>query len=108
MSAKHEAGAEQAAPVFDPYYNPRILGERFKVGEGPMAPFVPFRNGRFVPENAEQEDAVRRALRAYGPDKPERWKGDDRPLWRCRRCGFHSGNSRAIVDHEDYGICQKP
>lgn len=87
----------------EPYYHPRVPGERFRV-EGTMA-FHRFQNGRYDPTTDAEEAAVRGALRAYGPDKADRWKGDDLDRPRiCTKCQFATRNSRAFADHEGYRL----
>lgn len=83
-----------------PYYNPKILDERFLVGGSPYHHY--FNRGKYVPTNETEERAVRAALRAHGPDKPDRWRGDDRKLWTDRRTGFTTGNEAAKDDFEHY------
>lgn len=89
--------------VGETYYNPWIMDERF-----PLPGTVHlrmFRNGVFVPRTPGEEGAVRAALRAHGPDKPDRWKGGERRKeWRCRKCGFHTLNDDAADDHESRGL----
>ena len=89
-----------------PYYNPIAMDERFQdVPDQPLGPRVrvsyqSFRNGVFLAQNANQERVVRLALRGWGPDKPDRWKGDDLDeMDSCKVCGFRSFNRKASNDH---------
>lgn len=82
-----------------PYYNPVVVDERFAL-EGQTYK-LRFAGGRFVARDAAEEAAVRNALRAYGKDKPDRWRGDDRRTeWVCKKCGFRTRNDNAKDDHE--------
>lgn len=83
---------------FDPYYNPKVPGEVFRVrGTRAMARF---QAGRFVPRSSDEEQSVRKALRGWGPGKEDRWKGDDMKRARqCGKCGFTTRNSAAWADH---------
>lgn len=94
-----------AYPV--PFYNPYALDETFAaVPDRPVRPgermeYHVFRNGLFVAQNEEDERVVTAALRAWGPDAPRNWRGDDRPeSLVCDRCGFRTANYNAIADHE--------
>ena len=89
-----------------PYYNPYAMDEKFQeVPEQPLAPGVrvgyqSFRNGVFLAHDADQERVVRLALRGWGPDKPDRWRGDDLDeMESCAQCGFRSFNRKASNDH---------
>lgn len=86
-----------------PYYNPRVIDERFAIpGQSYKARFAA---GRYVAAGKAEADAVEAALRAWGSDKPERWKGDDRKSeWTCKKCGFRTRNDNAKEDHENYGL----
>lgn len=88
-----------AAAYPKPFFNPLVIDEQFVLsGEAGM---LAFRNGRFNAENDAQEKAVRAALRAYGPDKADRWQGDTRRTeWTCKKCGFRTTNDNAQEDHE--------
>lgn len=82
-----------------PYYNPFVIDERFTM-EGQTYK-QRFANGRFIATDSALEEAVRNALRAYGRDKPDRWRGDDRRTeWTCKKCGFRTRNDNAKDDHE--------
>lgn len=90
-----------------PYYNPIAIGERFsakpgrQVKPGERLTFHVFRNGVFQANTDEDEEVVRSALLAYGPRKPDEWRGDDLPSLRvCKNCGFRTGNLQAMNDHE--------
>ncbi len=81
------------------FWNPIVPDEKFRVGAD-VSPFA-FANGRFVAVDENQEQAVRAALRGYGPDKADRWTGEDRRSeWACRHCAFRTFNSDAQDDHE--------
>ena len=89
-----------------PYYNPIAMDEQFTdIPEGEIKPgtrinYQVFRNGVFYAWNEHQESVVRLALRGYGPDKPDRWKGDDlHEMESCANCGFRSYNRKASNDH---------
>ncbi len=90
--------AEPRYPVV--YYNPMVIDERFVKGDSVYA--LRFRLGRFVASNEEEEQAVRKALSIYGPDKPDLWKGDDmRNLWTCKKTGFTTGNEAAKETYQE-------
>ena len=83
-----------------PYYNPIVIDERFAVPGSSYR--LRFAAGRFVARNSEEAEAVTNALRIYGADKVERWRGDDRKSeWMCKQCGFRTRNDNAKEDHED-------
>ena len=89
-----------------PYYNPITMDERFQdtpeqsLGPGVRVGYQSFRNGVFYAHDAQQERIVRKALLGWGPDKPDRWKGDDlSEMESCKSCGFRSFNRRASNDH---------
>ncbi len=94
-----------------PYYNPASPSEKFSrtvvdpiTGSRTVtdAYALQFSQGRYVAHTAADEDAVRAALRAYGPLAPDRWRGDDRRNeWICKKCGFRTFNENAKDDHED-------
>ena len=90
------AAPQKFIPV--PYYNPKVLDEQFLVGGSPYKHY--FNRGRYVAKTEVEEAAVRAALRAHGPDKPDRWRGDDRKPWTDRRTGFSTGNENAKDDFE--------
>lgn len=82
-----------------PFYNPRVIDERFSMPG--TAYRLRFANGRFIARNPEEADAASNALRFYGADKPDLWRGDDRKSeWVCKRCGFRTLNDNAKEDHE--------
>jgi hypothetical protein len=95
-----EEPVEPKYPVV--YYNPKVPDEKFLVGGSPYKHY--FNNGRYLAHNEAQELAVRGALRAWGPDKPDRWKGDDRPVRTFKNTGFTSGNQNVIDDYEAFHI----
>lgn len=103
MSVSRSAPAEPKVEYPIPYYNPRVIDERFAVpGQSYKARFA---GGRYVATTKADADAVEAALKAWGPDKPERWKGDDRKSeWTCKKCGFRTRNDNAKEDHEAYGL----
>jgi hypothetical protein len=83
------------------YYNPKIIDERFFVEGNPYA--VRFTSGRFVARDAVEEKSVRAALAAYGRNKPDRWRGDDRNKeWVDRSTGFRTFNDAVKDDFEQY------
>jgi hypothetical protein len=97
-----------ASPYPIPYYNPKVIDERFYVMNSPYA--QRFVLGRFVARNATEEASVRACLSAYGRDKPDRWKGDDsngtldprRVEFVCRHTGFRTFNDNVKYDYETY------
>lgn len=89
-----------------PYYNPYVMAEKFqycpkgRLEPGEHAVFHKFANGCFLAHNAVEEQAVRVALRGWGPDKPDRWKGDNLPeMEQCGTCGFRTFNQIVANDH---------
>lgn len=87
-----------------PYYNARIPDERFRIPGDRH--FHEFRGGRFLATTLRQEAGVRGALRNYGPDKPDRWSGDDMDYeFICPRCKLRTNNRAVEFDHKAYGIC---
>ncbi len=82
------------------YYNPKVPDEMFLVGGSPYKHY--FNNGRYLAHNETQETAVRNCLRAWGPDKPDRWRGDDRKVRTFKNTGFTSGNQDVIDDYEAF------
>lgn len=82
-----------------PYYNPAVVNERFAMDGQTYK--LRFANGRFFARDEREETAVRNALAAYGSDKADRWRGDDRKTeWVCKKCGFRTRNDNAKDDHE--------
>lgn len=103
-----EEGAASAAEADYPvhYYNARVPDERFKLRPDRFK-FTRFFSGKFVAANAEQEAAVRAALRGHGAQKPDRWKGDDMDeTWTCpgQGCVFATRNRKARDDHRGYRL----
>lgn len=100
--------AAPASPYPIPYYNPKVIGERFYVMNSPYA--QRFVLGRYVARDATEEASVRACLAAYGKDKPDRWKGEDangaidprRVEFVCRHTGFRTFNDFAKYDYETY------
>ena len=86
------------------YYNPICVNESFRV-PGSLY-FRRFAAGRFTCERKSEESRVRAALAAYGADKVERWRGNNRgtpenpKFWECKRCVFVCANDEAIEDHQ--------
>lgn len=97
-----EPETAQEAPQFVPvpYYNPRIIDEQFMHGNSPYPLY--FNRGVFVPVNEDEETSVRKALLAHGPEKPDRWRGDNRKIWTDRSSGFTTYNEEAKDDFEHY------
>lgn len=95
-----EVAQEEAPQPFVPvpYYNPKVLDEQFLVGGSPYKHY--FNQGKYLAKTAVQEQAVRAALRGHGPDKPDRWRGDDRKPWTDRKTGFTTANENAKDDFE--------
>lgn len=92
-----EAGPASEYPI--PFYNPIVIDERFAMPGSSYR--LRFANGRFFARNSEETEAVSAALRFYGADKAEQWRGDDRKSeWVCKKCGFRTMNDTAKEDHE--------
>jgi len=81
------------------FYNPIIPDERFHIeGDGYLRRFV---DGKFIANNAIEEEAARSALAIHGAGRADRWMGDDRKTeWSCKKCNFRTFNSEAQEDHE--------
>lgn len=104
-TATKERAKAKATPLAEPvsYYNARVIHEQFRVGD--EAYLRRFRRGRFEATTEEEEAAVRAALRAYGLNKPDRWRGDDigpDNARVCKKCGFTTRNENAWWDHQGY------
>jgi len=107
-AVEQEVPAPPAAPVATkpkaeypvPYYNPITIDERFVKGDSVYT--LRFRNGRFLAQNSEEEQAVRNALSLYGKDKPDLWRGDDmKKMWTCKKSGFTTGNEAAKEAYQE-------
>ena len=97
LEAAPEEERDAGYPV--PYYNPAVINERFAMDGQTYK--LRFANGRFIARDGREETAVRNALAAYGRDKADRWRGDDRKTeWVCKKCGFRTRNDFAKDDHE--------
>lgn len=93
------AAAASGYPVV--YYNPRVPSERFYIG-GSAHP-VRFTSGRFAARNQAEEQAVRAALRRFGPAAADRWRGDDmKREWASKAGDFRTRNEHAKDDYETY------
>jgi hypothetical protein len=82
------------------YSNPRIIDERFYVIGSPYP--QRFVKGRFVAQDAQANTSVRACLEAHGRGFADRWMGEDRREWVCRRTGFRTSNENARYDYETY------
>lgn len=81
------------------YYNPKVIDEQFYIVGSPYR--KRFVNGRFVATDEVEEAAVRACLAAWGKEKPDRWKGDDRKrAWTDAKTGFTTLNDNAKYDFE--------
>ncbi len=108
-----DIGADHAAPAYPTYYNPVNPSERVRVWDpehddpdqpGFVKPrTVSFAYGAFTPRTALENDSVRRALRSYGPTKPDEWSGSDlKEPFVCAKCHqFATSNYAAREYHRD-------
>jgi hypothetical protein len=90
---------EYDEPVY--YYNPITPDESFRIPG--TSYFRRFAAGGVAVTNDVMEETVRAVLAGHGTDKPDRWKGNDRKPWECKRCGFVSSNENAVDDHRETG-----
>lgn len=83
------------------YANPKVINEQFYVIGSPYR--RRFVNGRFVANNMTERTAVRACLAAWGRDKPDRWKGEDRKIeFVDKKTGFRTFLDNAKYDFEFY------
>jgi hypothetical protein len=80
------------------YGNPFIMDEQFYVVGSPYR--QRFVKGRFVAQDAQAEVSVRACLEAHGKGFADRWKGEDRKEWTCRKTGFRTANEQVKEDYE--------
>lgn len=98
--------AAKDAPVLDPlpeypviYHNPKIIDEQFYIIGSPYR--RKFVAGVFIANSAAEEQSVRSCLRAHGPDKPDKWRGQDRSQpWVDKKTGFTAFLDAAKYDFE--------
>ena len=102
IARAEEEREEPDEPLDEPvtYYNPVCTAEKFR--KPGTSYFMRFSGGRTQVHTRKEEETVRSVLAAYGRDKPDRWRGDDRAKpWECKKCLFISANTDAIDDHRD-------
>ena len=109
----NDKGAASAAETYPTYSNPVNPSERVRVWDpehddpdkdGFVRPrTVQFAYGAFTPRTALENDSVRRALRTYGPTKPDEWSGSDlKEPFVCGKCHqFTTRNYAAREHHRD-------